>query len=114
MPILVSTPGTRNLDEVRTDAPRKATQNSKWEVLQREDPYVHIAQVNPGSHVDAHSHSTSEVMIILEGSVKVGDTDCTAGSIAIIPAHEVYSLDVGEQGVTFAVVRPTTARFEER
>jgi quercetin dioxygenase-like cupin family protein len=114
MPILVSTPQTRNLDEVRTDAPRKATENSKWEVLQREDPYVHIAQVNAGSHVDAHSHSTSEVMIVLEGSVTVGGSTCTAGSIAIIPAHEVYSLDVGDQGVTFAVVRPTSAKFEER
>jgi len=114
MPIVVNTPETRNLDAVNADAPRKATENSKWEVLSREDPYVHIAQVKPGSHVPAHSHSTSEVMVILEGSVRIGDSDCTAGSIAIIPPHETYSLDVGDQGVTFAVVRPTTARFEER
>ena len=114
MPIVVNTPQTRNMQEVHTDAPRKATQNSVWEVIQRDDPYVHVTRVNAGSHVDAHSHSTSEVMIVLEGSVRVGDTDCSAGSIAIIPAHEVYSLDVGEQGVTFAVVRPATAKFEER
>jgi quercetin dioxygenase-like cupin family protein len=114
MPIVVNTPQTRDLDEVRTDAPRQATENSKWQVVQREDPYVHIAQVNAGAHVPAHSHSTSEVMIILEGSVRIGDSDCTAGSIAIIPPHETYSLDVGDQGVTFAVVRPAAAKFEER
>ncbi|MHB8329167.1 MAG: hypothetical protein ACYDD6_06040 [Acidimicrobiales bacterium] len=111
MALNVSTPQTRQLRPVETDAPRKATENSVWEVLSKDNPYVHIVEVSPGSVVPAHSHSTSEVMVVVGGSLSLDGSICDSGSIAIIPSNEKYSFEVGAEGVTFVVVRPGKAAF---
>ena len=111
MAINLSTPESRHLRPVETDAPKKATENSVWEVLSSDKPYVHVAKVNPGSLVPAHSHSTAEVMIVIEGSLDLDGSNCPTGSIAIIPPDEKYSFEVGSEGVTFVVVRPQKAAF---
>ena len=111
MAINLTTPESRQLRPVETDAPKKATENSVWEVLSSDNPYVHVAKVNPKSVVPAHSHSTSEVMIIIDGSLDLDGSICPTGSIAIIPPNEKYSFVVGDEGVTFVVVRPQKAAF---
>ena len=111
MAINLNTPATRALHPVESAAPKKATENSLWEVLSTDDPYVHIAEVSAGSVVPAHSHSTAEVMVVVAGSLTLDGRACDVGSVAVIPPNEKYSFEVGKQGVVFVVVRPQRAAF---
>lgn len=111
MPITLNTPQSRQLRAVETEAPKNATENSMWEVVSKDDPYVHIVEVSAGAVVPAHSHSTAEVMVVVGGSLNLDGSVCDAGSIAVIPPNEKYSFEVGQEGVTFVVVRPRKAAF---
>jgi len=76
------------------------------------EPYVHVTEVPARHHIATHSHSETEVTIVVSGSARVGDTECPAGSVIVIPANERYSLDAGDQPLTFVVVRPRKASYE--
>ncbi len=76
------------------------------------DPYVHVTEVPPGHHIATHSHSETEVTIVLSGVAIVGGTECPAGTILVIPANEQYALDAGDEPLTFAVIRPRKASYE--
>lgn len=108
MPFTIVRPSERDMQPVREGAPvllRVIADGLEGE------PYVHVTQVPAGHHIDAHSHSETEVTIILSGTAKVGDDVCEAGSIVVIPADQVYSLDAGDEPLTFAVVRPKKAAY---
>jgi quercetin dioxygenase-like cupin family protein len=76
------------------------------------EPYVHVTEVPANHHIATHSHSETEVTIVLSGSARVGDTDCPAGTVLVIPANERYALDAGDEPLTFVVVRPRKASYE--
>jgi len=76
------------------------------------EPYVHVTEVPANHHIATHSHSETEVTIVLSGSARVGDTDCPAGTVIVIPANERYELDAGDEPLTFVVVRPRKASYE--
>lgn len=75
------------------------------------EPYVHVTEVPAHHHIEAHSHSETEVTVILSGSARVGGTECEAGSVLVIPADQEYSLDAGDEPLVFAVVRPRKAAY---
>jgi hypothetical protein len=81
--------------------------------LRPDEPYVHMTRVPPGYKIALHSHSETEVTVILSGSAHVGDAVCEAGSVLIIDADEEYSLVAGgHEPLTFLVVRPRRARYK--
>jgi hypothetical protein len=81
--------------------------------VQSDAPYVHMTRTPPGHHIALHSHSETEVTVILEGSARVGDLECGPGTVLVIPAHEKYALTAGEGGpLCFVVVRPRRAAYE--
>ena len=72
--------------------------------------HTHISEMPPGFEVPPHTHSVSELMVILEGSIEVSDgTTLTAGDTAVIPAEHLYGFVVGADGVRFLVTRPADA-----
>jgi len=64
----------------------------------------------PPAHVaDPHSHSHSELFVLLSGSMdlRAGDTATTLGpnDAVAIPAGQTYGFTVGADGVAFLLVR---------
>ena len=114
MPVTIVRPADRDLQPVRpatADAPASPVSLEVISGGLDGQPYVHLSQVPAGHFIDAHSHSEPEVTIILAGSAKVGDTVCETGSVIVIPADEVYTLEAGDEPLTFAVVRPKKADY---
>ncbi len=72
--------------------------------------HSHIAEMPAGFEVPPHTHSVSELMVILDGSIDVsGGTRLEAGDTAIIPADHLYGFVVGPDGVRFLVARTEDA-----
>ncbi len=81
--------------------------------IRENDPYVHMTQVPPGYEIGLHSHSETEVTVILSGSARVGDRELEAGSVLVIDADEEYALVAGDdEPLTFVVVRPRKAKYK--
>jgi quercetin dioxygenase-like cupin family protein len=81
--------------------------------LREDDPYVHLTEVPPGYVIDLHSHSETEVTVILSGTAHVGDRACGPGSVLVIEANEEYALTAGDaEPLTFLVVRPRKASYK--
>lgn len=109
MPVRIVVPDARELEPVVAESPillHRITEGVDGE------PSVHISQVPAGHHIGAHSHSEPEVMVILAGSATVGGTVCPVGTLIVIPVNERYSVDAGDEPLTFAVVRPRKASYE--
>jgi quercetin dioxygenase-like cupin family protein len=107
--VRIVVPTARELQPVAADSPillQRVTEGLDGE------PSVHLSQVPAGHHIGAHSHSEPEVMVILSGTATVGETVCPTGTLIVIPANERYSVDAGDEPLTFAVVRPRRASFE--
>ncbi len=72
--------------------------------------HSHISEMPPGFEVPPHTHSVSELMVILDGSITVSDgTVLGAGDTAVIPAEHLYGFTVGAEGVRFLVARTEDA-----
>ncbi len=72
--------------------------------------HSHISEMPPGFEVPPHTHSVSELMVILDGSIEVSDgTHLGAGDTAVIPAGHRYGFTVGQDGVRFLVARTEDA-----
>lgn len=72
--------------------------------------HSHISEMPPGFEVPAHTHSVSELMVILDGGIDVSDgTHLDAGDTAIIPAGHMYGFVAGADGVRFLVARTADA-----
>ena len=68
--------------------------------------HSHISEMPAGFAVPPHTHDTSELMVILEGSITVSEgTHLGAGDTAVIPAGHLYGFTVGPNGVRFLVTR---------
>jgi quercetin dioxygenase-like cupin family protein len=68
----------------------------------------------PAGHVaDPHSHSHSELFVMLVGSMELrsGDTRATLGAndAVAIPAGQTYGFTAGPEGVAFLLVRTARA-----
>jgi len=109
MSVTIVVPADRDMSPVSDDSPillRRITDGLDGQ------PYLHVTEVPAGYHIGAHSHSETEVMIILSGVATVGDAVCPAGTLIVIPANERYAVDAGDEPLTFAVVRSRKASYE--
>ena len=80
--------------------------------VQADAPYVHLTRTPPGHAIALHSHSEDEVTVILSGSARLGELECGAGTVLIVPAHENYALRAGDrEPLVFVVVRPKRAAY---
>jgi quercetin dioxygenase-like cupin family protein len=69
--------------------------------------YSQVSWFPPGFTVPEHSHSHSELIMVIEGSLTVlggGPTLCPADSVVIEAGHQ-YGFTAGEDGVTFTTIR---------
>ena len=114
--IRIIRPADRSLtavDPASTAAPADVVSQAAREIISDDRPYAHIARLPPGAVVPPHSHSTEEVTVVLSGAVDVGGTRCEAGTVIVIPADAEYGLEVlGDEPLTFLVVRPTVAAYQ--
>ncbi|MCU1456406.1 MAG: Cupin domain [Actinomycetia bacterium] len=110
MNVSIVRPADRELESVKPESPvqlRVVADGLEGE------PYVHLTEVPAGHHIATHSHSETEVTIILSGSAKVdGGDECPAGTVIVIPANQNYALDAGDEPLTFVVVRPRKASYD--
>ena len=109
MGVQIVVPADRDMSPVADDSPillRRITDGLDGE------PSLHVTEVPAHYHIGAHSHSETEVMIILGGTATVGTTVCPPGTLIVIPANERYAVDAGDEPLTFAVVRPKKASYE--
>ena len=96
MSVIIVVPSARNLEPIGDDGAiqlRRITDGLDGE------PSVHVTEVPAGYHIGTHSHSEPEVMVILSGTATVGDTQCPAGTLIVIPANENYAVDAGSERV---------------
>ena len=85
----------------------------KLSQLRPDNPYVHMTEVPPGYEIGLHSHSATEVTVILSGSAQVGDSECGPGTVLVIEANEEYALLAGDdEPLTFVVIRPRKATYK--
>jgi quercetin dioxygenase-like cupin family protein len=67
----------------------------------------------PGHVADPHSHSHSELFVILSGSMELRAADMTVmlaqHDAASIPAGQTYGFTIGPDGVAFLLVRAARA-----
>ena len=83
----------------------------KRQVVSDDEPYAHIVEA-PARHViAAHSHSRTEVTVILAGTAQVAGTQCGPGTVIVVPADEQYSIEVGDAPLTMVVMRPGRAAY---
>ena len=109
MSVKIVVPADRDMTPVSDDSPillRRITDGLDGQ------PYLHVTEVPAHYQIGAHSHSETEVMIILAGTATVGTTVCPPGTLIVIPANERYAVDAGDEPLTFAVVRPKKASYE--
>ena len=109
MGVTIVVPADRDMQPVGEDTPillRRITDGLDGQ------PYLHVTEVPAHYQIGAHSHSETEVMVVLSGTAKVGETECPAGTLIVIPANERYAVNAGDEPLTFAVVRPKTASYE--
>jgi quercetin dioxygenase-like cupin family protein len=70
-------------------------------------PPMQYVDYAPGHEDAVHSHDTGEVMIIIAGSVQVGETTSGPGSAVYIPKDTKYALRSGDDGLRyFRIVVP--------
>lgn len=82
------------------------------QLISRSDPHVHISRLPAGRVGPVHHHTEDEVMVVLDGSVKINGLDCGTGSVALIPAFEPYGIEASaSDGVTFAVIRTRPGEY---
>ena len=60
----------------------------------------------PNSVVAPHAHGADEIIVVKEGSLRLGALECPAGTSVLIPKDTLYSFHVGPEGVTFLNFRP--------
>lgn len=114
MQLRISTPENRAWVEATTlskERQSSVASKSRIEVIHDVDPYVQVTQTDAGTVIPRHSHSTSEVMVVLDGSLEVAGTMCGTGTVLVLPANLEYEVAIGAEGATFAVIRERHGRI---
>jgi hypothetical protein len=71
------------------------------------EPQLVELTLKPDLQVLPHAHNADEIIVVKEGSMKLGALDCPAGTSILIPKDTLYGFRVGPEGVTFLNFRPT-------
>jgi redox-sensitive bicupin YhaK (pirin superfamily) len=66
-----------------------------------EDLQLFEVRVQPGGRTQAHAHTESEIIYVLEGDVEFGGRSFPAGSAINVPGETLYSFRAGPNGLRF-------------
>jgi redox-sensitive bicupin YhaK (pirin superfamily) len=66
-----------------------------------DDLQLFEVRVQPGGRTQAHAHTESEIIYVLEGDVEFGGRSFPAGSAINIPGETLYSFRAGPNGLRF-------------
>ena len=74
-------------------------------------PWIYVNSLEPDRVVPPHVHTEDEVMIVLDGELRVGDRVCGPGTVVFNRAHNEYGFTVGSTGVRFINIRSGLAEM---
>lgn len=80
-------------------------QLSFHEVGDAETPQLMEMRLNAHTLIAPHSHDMGEIIYVVEGSLRWGDSVLEAGGSMFIPANTPYSFHAGDQGVRLLNIR---------
>ena len=98
--------------ESQNDAGRKTGVQVVGEV--QEGMRAFIMNVAPDYETEVHSHSQDEVIVVVEGELRMGNRVLGPNSILLIPKDIQYRLGAGKDGARFINVRPGPGRLPAR
>jgi mannose-6-phosphate isomerase-like protein (cupin superfamily) len=96
--------------ESQNDAGRKTGVQVVGEV--QEGMRAFIMNVAPDYETEVHSHSQDEVIVVVEGELRMGNRVLGPNSILLIPKDIQYRLGAGKDGARFINVRPGPADYQ--
>jgi mannose-6-phosphate isomerase-like protein (cupin superfamily) len=73
--------------------------------------YTQIVEMPPNFDAPAHSHSHSEVFMVLDGSCTMNGETLGQYDTTVIPEGRVYGFTAGPKGLRFLVMRTGDASF---
>ena len=73
--------------------------------------YTQVVKMPPGFEAPSHSHSHSEVFMVLEGSCTFDGQPMDRFDLTVVEAGEPYGFVAGREGLSFLVVRQGEASF---
>jgi quercetin dioxygenase-like cupin family protein len=75
--------------------------------------YAQIVQIPPNFEVPTHSHSHSEIFIVLEGGCSFDGEEMQRYDMTVVPSNGIYGFSAGPEGVRFLVVRTGAASYAD-
>lgn len=73
--------------------------------------YAQVVRIPPNFDAPVHSHSHSEVFMVLEGGCRFNGQELRPFDQAVIEAGEPYGFTSGPDGLQFLVIRQGVATF---
>jgi quercetin dioxygenase-like cupin family protein len=73
--------------------------------------YTQVVRMPPGFEAPSHSHSHSEVFMVLEGSCEFDGEQMERFDLTVVEAGRPYRFVAGPEGLSFLVVRQGEASF---
>jgi quercetin dioxygenase-like cupin family protein len=67
-------------------------------------------EMTPNSEVKSHAHTEDEIIVVVEGELRVGKQTLRAGSSVYVPGETLYGFKVGPSGVRYLNFRPRQDR----
>ncbi len=99
-------------------AGREEATNVEQKIYSGQAPRVFMVRWQPGKETPAHSHKDDEVIYVLEGEFKAGETTFRPGTALFVERDTVYGpLVAGPQGARFvniSLMSPTNDQSQHR
>ena len=73
--------------------------------------FTQVVKMPPGFEAPSHSHSHSEVFMVLEGSCEFDGEAMDRFDLTVVEANQPYGFVAGPDGISFLVVRQGEASF---
>lgn len=65
------------------------------------EPQLLEVQVDPGLELAAHAHDSTEIIVVIEGEVRLGARRCGPGVSVLVPGGTLYAVQAGPDGARF-------------
>lgn len=69
-------------------------------------PHVNYLNSKPHHYAPVHSHTESELMVVVKGRMLFNGRWCGVGSLIQVPANEEYWYATGDEGCMVILIRP--------
>lgn len=88
----------------RGDGPIKGLQSMR---VMTGSPHITYLKSPPHHYALVHSHTETEIMVVVEGRMLFNGQWCGVGSLIYVPANEEYWYSTAEEGCLVSLIRPT-------